>query len=306
MQKLAHIVGALDDLFKIERVDIDPAFRHFVPMAYDPIDVDWRGYFEPAFCTRFNGLMIRGHEDVGAVFCGVFPSETVIDQFIRQAQPGDLFFSHHALDMKMGDPRGKSQPEPFIMPIPEAQLRAMREIGLSYYSCHIPMDLNWRIGTTAAIVETLGATVIDHFYEGDYGPYGAICELAPRSTDALIAELIAAMDIPYGEFLGPKHNELRRIAVVAGAGTRVDLYKEAEAKGAQAYVTGEIRNHIDNDIGRSRDALIMEYAKTTPMSLIGTSHAASEYLVMKTQMKAWFEDVMHSEVHLLPEDHWWR
>ncbi|BDI30023.1 hypothetical protein CCAX7_20740 [Capsulimonas corticalis] len=306
MQKLAHIVSALDDLFKIKQVDSDPAFRQFVPMTYEPLGVDWRGYFEPEFCTRFNGLTIRGHEDVGAVFCGVFPSEIVIDRFIQQARPGDLFFSHHALDMRMGDPRGKSQPEPFIIPIPEAQLQAMRERGLSYYSCHIPMDLNWQIGTTAAIIEIIGATIVDHVYDGEHGPYGAICELAPRSTDTLIAELIAAMDLPYEEFLGAKHNELTRIAIVAGAGTRVELYEEAQSKGAQTYVTGEIRNHIDNEIGRSRDARIMEYAKTTPMSLIGTSHAASEYLVMKTQMKAWFENVMHSDVRLLPENHWWR
>jgi len=152
----------------------------------------------------------------------------------------------------------------------------------------------------------LGATIVDHFYDQGYGPYAAICELASRSTDVLIAELKAAIDIPYEEFLGPKHDEISRIAVVAGAGMRVELYEEAASKGAQAYITGEIRNHIDNEIGRSRDAQIMEYAKTTPMSLIGTSHAASEFLVIKTQMKQWFENDMHLDVQLIAEDHWWR
>ena len=306
MQKLTHLTKALDDLFKIERVESDPAFRHFIPETYEPMGVNWRSYFATDFCTRFNGLMIRGYGDVNTVYCGVFPSETVIDQFISQAGPGDLFFTHHALDMRMGDPRRKSETIPFLVPIPELQLKAMRERHLSLYSCHVPMDLNFEIGTTSAIIEAIGATVVDHFFYGEYGPYGAICEIAPRSTKALSSELRAAMELPYVESLGYDHKVLTRIAVVAGAGVRVERYLEVESKGAQAYVTGEIRNHIDNEVGRFRDAEIMEYAKTTPMSLIGTSHAASEYLVMKTQMKAWFENAMHTEVHLLPEGHWWR
>jgi len=85
---------------------------------------------------------MRGEENVGTVFCGVFPSRYVMDRFIQLSEPGDLFFSHHALDMRMGDPRRETETVLFVIPIPEAQLKAMRAKGLSYYSCHIPMDLN--------------------------------------------------------------------------------------------------------------------------------------------------------------------
>ena len=38
-----------------------------------------------------------------------------------------------------------------------------------------------------------------------------------------------------------------KIAIIAGCGDVVSLMKEAEEKGAEAYITGEIHCHIDND-----------------------------------------------------------
>ncbi|CFJ47268.1 NIF3 (NGG1p interacting factor 3) [Mycobacterium tuberculosis] len=81
--------------------------------------------------------------------------------------------------------------------------------------------------------------------------------------------------------------------------------QEAEALGAQAYITGEIHCHIDNPYGRQRFAQMMEYVQKTSLSLIGVSHAASEYLVMKTQMKRWFEQHTSLNVVLLPQKRWW-
>jgi len=42
------------------------------------------------------------------------------------------------------------------------------------------------------------------------------------------------------------------------------------------------------------------------MSLIGVSHAASEFLVMKTQMSRWFAEHFSVKVALLPQQVWWR
>lgn len=81
--------------------------------------------------------------------------------------------------------------------------------------------------------------------------------------------------------------------------------QEADALGAQAYITGEIHCHIDNPYGKQRFAQMMEYVPETTMSLIGVSHSASEYLVMKTQMKRWFEQSTSLRVVLLPQEKWW-
>ena len=78
--------------------------------------------------------------------------------------------------------------------------------------------------------------------------------------------------------------------------------KEAEEKGAEAYITGEIHCHIDNDYGRHKYSLIMDYVKETNMSLIGVSHSASEYLVKETLMHDWFKENFDVDVILLPQE----
>jgi len=76
--------------------------------------------------------------------------------------------------------------------------------------------------------------------------------------------------------------------------------REAESLGAQAYVAGEIHAHIDSDYGRERFAQVMAYVPETAMSLVGCSHAASEYLVMPAQVAPWLEEHLEVRARLLP------
>jgi hypothetical protein len=50
---------------------------------------------------------------------------------------------------------------------------------------------------------------------------------------------------------------------------------------------------------------ILEFSRNTRMILVGVSHAASEYVVMKTQMKNFFESKGLSTTPL-PQQNWWR
>lgn len=305
MQSLDSLVRSLDDLFDIQRVEKDPAFSQFVPLAYEMSGLDWQSYFESDFNQRFNGLMMRGDSEVETVFLSTFPSVEVLDRLLADGRRGDLLFLHHPVDMWFGDPRREVPTTPCV-PIAEGHLDAIQEAGLSIYTCHIPMDLNWKVGTTAALVEAVGGRVVDHFMEGGYGPYGAICEIAPISTEALTQKLIEVHGIPYVDSFGPSHDKLERIAIVAGVGARVDYFTEAEHKGAQAYVSGEVRNHIQNEYGSMLDAQIREYMLQCTMSMIGTSHAGSEFVVMRTQMKPWLEANTSVKAELIAERHWWR
>jgi putative NIF3 family GTP cyclohydrolase 1 type 2 len=153
--------------------------------------------------------------------------------------------------------------------------------------------------------KALGATPIDDFFSDDFGSVGAICKIPPTSTDGLIQQLQNIFEIPYVDFEGKVLHSIRTVAIVAGCGDVVERMKEAEAKGAQAYITGEIHCRVDNDYGRKRYQMMMDYVKTTSMSLIGVSHSASGYLVMKTQMKPWFEHHFDVDVHLVPQEKWW-
>lgn len=303
MVALEQIKSDLNSLFQIEFYGKDSAMSRFVPAVYEPIGFDWSHLFEPGFSELFNGLMLKGQDNVNTVFLAVFPTTEVLKEFIQRGNPGDLLLMHHPLFMECGDPQG-AWGRGFV-PIEPTLLNELKQKGLSIYTCHLPMDYNKELGTTAAICEALNATRVNDFYTDHLGSVGAICDLDETSTDQLITLCEEIFDLPYVDFEGPKLQAIERIAIVAGCGDVVEVMQEAESKGAQAYITGEIHCHIDNDYGRMRYAKMMEYVKDTKISLIGVSHSASEYLVKKTQIKKWLENNYDLEIQLIPQHKWW-
>lgn len=293
----------LDSLFDIYKLDKDPAFSRFLPMVYDPLQFAWREKFEKDFTERFNGLMIEGSADVKTVFLAVFPTDEVVKRFIEEASEGDLLLMHHPIPMECGDPRGKWG-RGFI-PIAIDLVDQLIEKKLSVYTCHAPLDYNRRVGTSDAIAEALDAKIMDEFCDYGNGKAGLICDIRSTSTKELIDKLVHLFEIPYVDFEGKTHDEINRVAIIAGCGDVVSDMKIAQEKGAQAYITGEIHCHIDNDYGRKKFQMMMDYVQETQMSLIGLSHAASEFFVMKTQMKSWFEKEADVNIKLIRQSNWW-
>lgn len=304
MERLDSISSRLIDYFKINELDKDPSFSKFIPRVYDPISFDWRTFFEREFVLRFNGLMLRGGEEVNNVFLAVFPTDEVLDQFIEQSVEGDMLFMHHPLTMECGDPRG-GWGRGFV-PIEQERLNAIKEKKLSVFTCHVPLDYHDFLSTNLAIAESLQVSrIIDRIYLDEGKNYGIVCQISPTDTNTLEKQLLQLFEIPYIDFEGKRHELITQVAIVAGCGDRVNVMQEAEQKGAQAYISGEIHCHIDNEYGRTKYSQIKNYAETTTMSLMGVSHAASEYHVMKTQLQRWLQTNVNVNVVLLKQSKWW-
>ncbi|MGO4273941.1 Nif3-like dinuclear metal center hexameric protein [Paenibacillus sp. TAF58] len=304
MESLDSICFKLSDLFKINELDRDPSFSKFIPRVYEPISFDWETFFEPEFVKRFNGLMLRGGDKVSNIFLAVFPTDEVLDQFIEQSIEGDLLFMHHPLTMECGDPNGVWG-RGFI-PIQPQKLKAIKEKKVSVFTCHVPLDYHESLSTNLAIAESLEVNkIIDRIYPDADKYYGLVCEIPPTDTDTLEEKLKHIFNIPYIDFEGKSRELITQIAIVAGCGDRINVMQEAEQKGAQAYITGEIHCHIDNDYGRTKYNQIKNYAEATTMSLMGVSHAASEYHVMETQLQRWLKSNIKSNVLLLKQSKWW-
>ena len=107
-----------------------------VPMVYK--NFEWNRYFTEYFSKYFNGLMIEGGEDINTVFGSVFPTEEVLENFIKESQEGDFLFLHHPIDMECGDPQGLSGRA--FLPIKKEQLDKIIQKKLNIYSCHHPLD----------------------------------------------------------------------------------------------------------------------------------------------------------------------
>jgi putative NIF3 family GTP cyclohydrolase 1 type 2 len=220
-ESLSRIEQYFDTYFRVEDVPADPAFSHFVPMVYDPTGFPWRDVFEPGFVRRFNGLMLRGRESVAKVWCVAFPSEEALAPILAQAHPGDLIFSHHPIDMRCGDPRGR--PGAGFIPISPRTLTRLTDQELSLYTCHVPLDIHPEISTSDAIVHVIGGRVVEQFLPYGPGYAGRLCAIPSTALDALIETCRQALSLPYVDRQGNTAKDVvSRIAVapVVGATSR--------------------------------------------------------------------------------------
>jgi putative NIF3 family GTP cyclohydrolase 1 type 2 len=301
---LDEIVNKLDNELNIKSFGKDTAFSRFIPDVYDPLKFDWKNVFENDFTKLFNGLMLKGASEIRSVFLAVFPTDYVLERFIKESNEGDLLFMHHPLLMECGDPNGKWGKG--FVPIKEEYIKKIKDKNLSVYTCHVPLDYHKQLGTSVAIAKVLNANIVDGFLPNDSGNnLVLVCNIEKTNTDALEQSLKEIFELPYVDFEGKRLNNIRKIAIVAGCGDKVDWMKEAEAKGVQAYITGEIHCHIDNNYGKLKYKNMINYAKNTSMSLMGVSHSASEYLVKKTLIKDWFESKFELNTILIPQEKWW-
>ena len=304
MESLSTIVGALDDFFDVAESGADPAFSRFLPAVYEAAPRSWQSWTEPAFATHFNGLMVRGGATIRTVFLAAFPSAGVLEVFLARAEPGDLLFVHHPIDLESGDPKGTWGR--FFQPLAEATIQALRAGQLSVYSCHAPLDYHPTVSTSRSIATALDATVTGEFFPYGRGHAGVIATVAAVSCGALEERLRRLFGVAYLDTAGAKPTTIETVAIVAGAGDRVEQMQHAEAAGADAYITGEIHSRIDTEYGHRKFADVERFAATTGMALLGVSHAASEFLIMQREMQGWFSGRFAIATVPLPEAHWWR
>ncbi len=298
MVDLQVIIKTLDNFFDITWCWCDSAMSRFLPSVYDPIGFDWKNFFESDFVRIFNGLMIRWADEVGKCFLSVFPAPEVLENFLNQAEKWDILFLHHPILMRSWDPQWKMGS--LFEPIDPDVLQKIKDRQLSVYTCHTPLDTNNEIWTNIAIMKALWWKLIGEFLEQWNGFVGRIIEIPTITTNKLIDKCLSIFDIPYLDFAWMERNDITKVAIVAGSGDKAEYMASAENLGAQAYISGEIFNRIDNDYGRSRYSDVKSYTEKTQLSLIGVSHAASEYLVMKIQMQEFIKNSFDITTILLP------
>ena len=300
---LDELVRELDRLFSIHDWDRDPAMSRWVPTVYQNIGYDFVQVFQPDFCQRFNGLMLHARDVVGEVYCAAFPCPEILERLLAMTKGDALLYLHHPIDMVVS--------EGGFLPIPPDALERLRRQGVSVYVCHAPMDCHDEIGTSVSIAQAFDVHVEQHFARYGDGFAGRIGTIAPTSLGDLVARGKQIFGVDRVEIGGSQPATITRVAIVAGGGDDPELMEEAERLGAQAYVTGEWytrtmpRDEKGAKWATTNRTACKAYAEMSKMALLGFSHAATEYLVMKNQMAGWFEEQGMQAVCLEQSD-WWR
>lgn len=301
----SSIIDFLENFFLTKTFSKDPQMGQFVPMVYEKIGFNYKEVFEPDFTERFDGLMLKGADEVENIYGAVFPTPDVIEAFLQVAQKGDVFFSHHPIYIENGDPQ-KGMGRGWL-PLTVEQIQAFREKGLTYFSCHSPMDYHLRVGTRAAMMDALECLFLDHFFNDGTGPHGLIGVIPTCTAQELSEKLMRIFNVPYLDSAGAQDNRLiSKVAIIAGGADNVEYMEKAQRLGVDAYICGEFNSRFDTPWGHENQKKVDGFLESTNMTFLGVSHAACEYLTFREQLQTFFEHSFPDvRVHMLEQERWW-
>jgi len=177
--KSARLVELLDDYFGTREVRGDDWSDLFELVYPDPY---WREFAEPGYEGRWNGLLVRGGEDVTRVATCVFPSDRVVGLLA----PGTFLFSEHPIDY--GDEAG-------FLPLAQETFERMRAGAIGFYHVHAPIDHHPEVSPSRLCAAAMGVPVEEEYLPIAEGIPGgaAVIGTSDASLDDLAARLQTAL-----------------------------------------------------------------------------------------------------------------
>jgi len=274
------LVERLDEYFGTRGVRDDEWADLFELVYPDPY---WREYAEPGYEGRWNGLLVRGADDVERVVTCVFPSDRVVGLL----EPGTFLFSEHPIDY--GD-------EPGFLPLARETFARMRRDGISFYNVHAPIDHHPEVSPSRLCAAAMGVPVEDEFLPIAKGIGGGAAVIG--SSDATVDELAARL----GADLGPDvpvqvvrrragTDAAGRVAVVGGGGADREALAESLTRGCETFVTGGVFTRWA--------AEFMALAEERDIAVIDGTHYGTEVPPQRA-MVGWFRG-LGLEAEFLPD-----
>lgn len=237
----------------------------------------------------WNGLMLNHSEEIDRVYLIVFPDQAVLDTILalelERGAPGALIFAHHPADFEQSG-RG-------FVPMDESQLEDLREHNISYYSCHAPLDCHPELSTIGALAQAIKLRDWEWFapHHGRMeGVHGRVSDVDFASFAERLSEVT---ELPYIRYNQIRFNgqPVEHVALIPGGGDNAQHLQQARDLGCDTYVTGHWWLEGDYEYAAHQREAMRQLVPQLPMNLIGTSHYASEMVVMRDGLPGWFRNV---------------
>ena len=256
------------------------------------------------FKATFNGLLLADDDDgrlVDRAYLAVFPTDEILAEVLRSQaayrRPA-VIVTHHPLSMRM---RGVG-----FRSIHSSMLEALRAADAAMYVMHSPLDCHPEISTSGALADGLGLRRV-----GVFGPYyaghsGVIGEQAPEPFDAFAERVRRLCELPsllpsQTRFAG---RMVQRVAILAGGGDSIEDQVEAEALGADTYLSGQWWSPHDGEWADANRTALRDHLARSAMNYLGCSHDGSELVVFRDRLAPLLESWELETVLLRQDDHW--
>jgi putative NIF3 family GTP cyclohydrolase 1 type 2 len=238
-----ELVGLLDAYFGTREVRGDEWADLFGLVYPDPY---WREFAEPGYEDRWNGLLVRGADEVERAATCVFPS----DRVVAMLDPGTFLFSEHPIDYA---------DEPGFLPLSRESFERMRSRGISFYNVHAPLDHHPDISPSRMCAAGIGVVVEDEYLPIAEGIPGGAAVIGPsqETVDDLAGRLqgLLGPEVPVTIVRRRAETDSAgRVAVVGGGGADREALEAALERGCETYVTGGVFTKWAEDFLRVAEA----------------------------------------------------
>jgi putative NIF3 family GTP cyclohydrolase 1 type 2 len=274
--RIDELRDALDAEFRVDLVSQDDWSEIFAHVYPDP---HWRAFAEPGYEGRWNGLMVRGADEVERAVTCVFPGDAVIEAL----EPGTLLFSEHPVDFA---------DRPGFLPLSRASFETLRVRGCSFYHVHAPLDQHPRISPSRLLAEGLGLEALEEYLPIDSGLPGgaAIAGTTELSLEGLVARIRVFLgdDIPVHVVLRG-HEHAGRVAVVAGGGADPETLRASLERGCDTFVTGNAGTYCELEPVQEVNRAFRRAAEEAHVSVVDATHYGTER-PPQLAMLGWFRE----------------
>lgn len=274
--QLDALVSELDAYFRVPEVRDDDWSDTFAFLYPDPY---WREFAEPGYEGRWNGLFVRGAEDVERVATCVFPS----DQIVAGLGPGTFLFSEHPIAFE-DDVAG-------FEPLARESFERMRRDAIAFYHVHAPLDQHPNVSPSRLVAQGLRLRGLEEYFPIASGiPGGAAVAGDAEGTVGELAERLPGLlgdEIPIRLVTRPEV-AAGRVAVVAGGGADVEILEASLERGCTTFVSGNIATRCRLDFVQEGVRAFRERAEEAGVALVDATHYGLEK-PPQLAMLSWFE-----------------
>ncbi len=275
--KLDALVSALDSYFGVADVRDDDWSGTFASLYPDPY---WRAFAEPEYERRWNGLFVRGHEDVARVATCVFPS----DEIVAELPERTFLFSEHPIAFE-NDVAG-------FEPLARESFERMRREGLSFYHVHAPLDQHRHVSPSRLLATGLELRNLDEYFPIASGIAGGAAVAGDaKGTVGELARALSALvgaEIPIRLVTQPER-AAGRVAIAAGGGADAEILEASLERGCTTFVSGNIATRCRLEFVREGVLAFRRRAEEADVALIDATHYGLEKLP-QLAMLDWFRE----------------
>ena len=274
--RLDDAVSALDAYFRVPEVENDDWSETYEQLYPEPY---WREFAEPGYEGRWNGLVVRGADDVERAVTCVFPSDAIVASVLPQT----LLFSEHPIAFE-DDVEG-------FAPLARETFERLKAEGIALYHVHAPLDMHPEVSPSRLVAEGLGLTGLDEYYPTADGIPGgaAVVGDSDLTLDDLAGRLreVLGPEIPVDVLTRPRER-VGRVAVVAGGGADAEILTASLERGCETFVTGNAATRCRLDFVREGVRAFRELADEAGVAVVDGTHYGTEK-PPQLAMVGWFE-----------------